>query len=155
MTSVPKATSPRACTHPAPLLWATSHQPAEDRHRDPDRSQRTRPAGPAGSGGSWSRRGRRPENVAHDVSGRPVGVVALVGNEAVGQAADRDRLHVVRGNEIPGRTGRRGPGRDLISQMAARGLAPSRTPGADRVARHSWTAYWATAGLTSTDSVAA
>ena len=39
--------------------------------------------------------------------------------------------------------------------MAARGLAPRRTPGADRVARHSPTAYSATAGDTNTDSVAA
>ena len=41
-----------------------------------------------------------------------------------------------------------------MSQMAARGLAPRRTPGAVLVARQSSTAYWATAGDTATASVA-
>ena len=41
-----------------------------------------------------------------------------------------------------------------MSQIAARGLAPRRTPGALRLARHNATAYCATLGATSTDSVA-
>ena len=43
---------------------------------------------------------------------------------------------------------------ERMSQMAARGLAPRRTPAALRLARHKVTAYSAMAGVTSTVSVA-
>ena len=105
----PATTSPRAWTHPAPLLWAPT-PPQDDEDDGRGRSGTGRAGHASGSGlgalASVTERGGCRLSTRGPRS-RPLD--SFVGHESVGQAGGGHRLHVVGRDERPARA-RRGPG---------------------------------------------
>ncbi len=159
----PASTSPTAWTQPAPLLWATSH------HARSTPAQLT--SGTTGRTGRTTRCLRAASPIGLP---RPTRPVTAAGAGVVSSRARTTATPCSTPSSVRSRWARHatataftssGVTKVLVdntawawaarmSQIAARGLAPRRTPGAPRLARHNATAYSATLDATSTDSVA-